>query len=367
MYVDQDPTSAAQVIFKRQRDRVAAGRDDARSAQVEMAPRSLAIRPVADPGGAAVPLRGLLLDRPRGRRSGSFSARDVTAEHVLLVHVGECMSLHPGVRKAILAGEIALESAEQLRRILLVEDDPADPLPSRSDVNWFELARVASTADFRHLVEYHLALWKEGEPSVKLSMWVSQKGCAAFRRAKAVLRAKQERSVTDGETLETLAQAWLDDHDPYRRDLQVREGDIDDTSRETADPFDPASRYVPARIHRSLLRRDGWRCAVPNCSWDGDLHNGHLTDHALGGPRTRENQVRICPMHNYMMLSKLLVVEGDGDDPEFPQMPGKKHLPWIYDQRDYAKFRAWLAKHALLVKPEDLERRHLRGPPAAET
>lgn len=51
--------------------------------------------------------------------------------------------------------------------------------------------------------------------------------------------------------------------------------------------------------HRDpIFDRDGWRCAVPACSSQRNLHDHHLLFRSRGGSNARDNRITVCAWHH---------------------------------------------------------------------
>jgi hypothetical protein len=70
------------------------------------------------------------------------------------------------------------------------------------------------------------------------------------------------------------------------------------------------SRYVPARVRRAVLARDGNQCTFVDgktghrCGERRFLELEHIEPHALGGPATAENLRIVCSAHNALLARR---------------------------------------------------------------
>jgi hypothetical protein len=55
---------------------------------------------------------------------------------------------------------------------------------------------------------------------------------------------------------------------------------------------------VQPRQRDPIFAREGWRCAVPACSAQRNLHDHHIVFRSRSGDRARDNRVAICAAHH---------------------------------------------------------------------
>lgn len=83
-------------------------------------------------------------------------------------------------------------------------------------------------------------------------------------------------------------------------------------------------RHVPADVGRTLIGRQGDRCAVPACDHDIWMHKAHIRPHREGGSREAGNLLYLCREHHLLFDHGLLQVSGTPDRPVFrPTQPAR--------------------------------------------
>jgi hypothetical protein len=79
---------------------------------------------------------------------------------------------------------------------------------------------------------------------------------------------------------------------------------------------------------RAIFERDGWRCAVPGCTSQRNLHEHHVTFRSLGGSDAPENRVTLCAFHHLRGVhTGLLRLRGSAPDGLRFDLPLESYLP----------------------------------------
>ncbi len=82
------------------------------------------------------------------------------------------------------------------------------------------------------------------------------------------------------------------------------------------------------RRGRAIFERDGWRCAVPGCTSQRNLHEHHVAFRSLGGGDAPENRVTLCAWHHLRGVhSGLLRIRGAAPDGLRFDLPLETYLP----------------------------------------
>jgi hypothetical protein len=226
-----------------------------------------------------------------------------------LVDLGKALEESPPLESRILCGRVSLHAASLVGQML------GDRSMLRPGDAWLLWAETEDARTLRRRIDRRREEVRLGEvPAVALTVFVSPRGRDDFARARTLASRKARRRLTEGETLEAVADHYLASFDPSRR----RPG----TRRSPHTSMVPG-RYVPASVRRTLGERNGDRCAIPLCGHEVFLENAHVVPHAHGGDREAENLVRLCRRHHRMFDEGSLRMLGPPDRPRFVACDGR--------------------------------------------
>jgi hypothetical protein len=169
--------------------------------------------------------------------------------------------------------------------------------------------------------EEHL---RDRRPVVPLSLYVTHEGLRDFHRARYVASRKAKKALSPGQTLECLADHYLDRFDPAR----VRPGPrrLPDTRLvmvHGAGALKGGFRSVPREVCRELFERQGHRCAVPFCGRGIFLEKAHVVAHSHGGGREADDLLGLCSYHHRLLDSGRMRMEGTAANPRFFDEEGR--------------------------------------------
>jgi len=231
------------------------------------------------------------------------------AEARRLTAVGLALERAPNIEELLLDGSLSLEAAAIVGRAL------SNAALLKAGDDWVGWATTSSVKELNKLLRRRMEEARMEQSPVTMTLFVTPKGREDFDRARTIASRKKRRLLTDGETLETVVDHYLDSFDPERKNARARRA---------GDTRDPASRgrYVPAAVRRAVGGRRGDRCAVPGCLNEIFLDYAHLRGHATGGDREAENLLRLCRIHHVQLDRGVLTFRGTAEAPVFVNMRG---------------------------------------------
>lgn len=226
----------------------------------------------------------------------------------MLAAVGRVVERSRKVEEKILSGELSLDAAAALARVF------DNPVLSREGDDWLALALRVSAKAFEFEVRKRIREVESGEPVSSFFAVLTCTGREKYERARRLASRKAQRLLSDGQTVEVLADHYLDSFDPERRQRGTRR------MPHTAGL---AGRHVPAEVSREVIARQGDRCAVPECDHDVFLDRAHIRPHRAGGSREADNLIYLCRQHHVLFDLGLLRIAGPPDAPVFsvPEPP----------------------------------------------
>src|SRR5574338_182735 len=190
----------------------------------------------------------------------------------------------PKLEKAVTTGELSVSQARRIAPVLTPSNastwiEKAKELPQR------ELEKaVASVNPNAKPVERMKPVSAE---QVKVTVTVSPKVAEMLRRIQDLESQRTQKAATLDETLEAMAEHYLERKDPVRK-------------AERAKPKDSfpqeSTRAIPAAIQHAVVRRDKNRCVECGASRWLEIH--HTKPLAEGGLTTPENLVTLCSAHH---------------------------------------------------------------------
>ncbi len=243
-----------------------------------------------------------------GERRG-LSARETRS----LLDLGRALVASPLLEAKVLAGLLSVESAAELGKVL---SDPSLLVPGD---DWISFAEGQTTREVVRAVRKRMEQVHRDVPLVEVTALLSPRGKDAFDRAREIASRSAERLLSEGETVEVLAEHYLDARDPLRKEPGTRR--LPDTAEI------PGKRYVPVAVRREVSGRSQDGCQVPCCGHRVWVHYAHRKAHAFGGDREARNLLRLCRGHHGMLDAGSLLAEGPSDAPRFYTRDGRKVGP----------------------------------------
>jgi len=243
-----------------------------------------------------------------GERRG-LSARETRS----LLDLGRALQVSPLLEGKVLAGLLSVESAAELGKVL---SDPSLLVPGD---DWISFAEGQTTREVVRAVRKRMEQVHRDVPLVEVTALLSPRGKDAFDRAREIASRSAERLLSEGETVEVLAEHYLDARDPLRKEPGTRR--LPDTAEI------PGKRYIPAVVRRAVSGRKQDGCQVPCCPNRVWVHYAHRRAHALGGDREAGNLLRLCRWHHGMLDDGKLRAEGPSDAPRFYTRDGREVGP----------------------------------------
>ena len=225
-----------------------------------------------------------------------------------LLDLGRALRLHPDLEREIRCGDVTVAAAACVSEVL------TQPAMVRPDDDWRGWARSDSLRTLRRRVRERREQVRIGnEPACAVTVFVRSDARDDFARAREIASSRAGRTLTHGETFETVVDHFLDSFDFAR----VMPG-----TRRAADTRSYRSRYVPMAVRREIFARQGFRCAVPFCDHSMFLEKSHLVAHASGGHREADNLILLCSVHHTFFDCGLIRMEGTACKPVFRDREG---------------------------------------------
>ena len=219
-----------------------------------------------------------------------------------LAAVGEALRLEPALEDRILDGKISLDAAAALLQVL------TRPELRRDGDEWLAWAEEGSTRELETRIRERAVEVESGEPASTLTATLTASAQLKFERARHVASRKKQQPLTEGQTIEVLADHYLDSFDPLRK--QPR-------SRRMPGTEGQPGRHVPAEVARQVHARNRGKCSVPGCDRHFFVQRAHLRAHRFGGSREADNLVELCWLHHMMLDYGRLLVAGTAERPLF--------------------------------------------------
>ena len=228
-----------------------------------------------------------------------------------LARTGMLLADRPELEEKLLSGEISFEAAGSLFEVVTIEGEDAEA--------WIDRASEEATPVLTARVEERLHERRLGSKPVRMSVLLSGDGKEVFDEARKILERRERRNLSEGEVVETTCREFADRERPKQTQ----------TRHQPPVPQVRVTRHLPAWVRDVVRKRDKDRCVVPGCNCTRNLHYSHITAFRHGGAPTPENIVLLCPLHNYMMESGFLRIEGDAYAPRFLAASGEpyRHKP----------------------------------------
>jgi hypothetical protein len=245
-------------------------------------------------------------------------------EGLQLEAVTTALEIEPRLAAAVASGRVSVPAAAALGRLL------GNPALLRPGDEWVRWAEEGSTRELLDRTRRRREESRAEGALHPLRAYLTPRGAVDFLRARELAIRREGRVLTEGETIERVADEYLDRMDPERQAFRpataarnrarpVSAGtkrDNADTppgaragvraearaerapATTVADPPRPRSRAIPADERRRVLRQAGDRCRVQGCDHAFFLDYCHRLPFRTGGPNTAENLLRFCTLHH---------------------------------------------------------------------
>ena len=220
-----------------------------------------------------------------GERHG-FSAREAR----LLAAVGKAVEVQPAFGEKLIEGKLTFDAVGVLGKIL---DCPvlaaAGPELAAAGADWIERAEQISARQLEREAAKALKEVAEGEPVSVLVATMTATGREKFERARVIACRKENKVMDEGETVEVLADHYLDSFDEER---------VTPGTRRLGDTSGTEIRTVPAEVRRAVRERSGGMCEYPLCENEIFLDLDHDKPHCRGGSQEADNLDDLCKKHH---------------------------------------------------------------------
>jgi hypothetical protein len=231
----------------------------------------------------------------------------------MLAAVGRALALRGGdVEEHILAGRLSLDAVAALSKIF------ENPKLVRDGDDWIAWARQWPARELDRQIRKRIREVETEEPSSVMTVVLTSSGRENFERARKLACRKENKLLSEGETVEVLSDHYLESFDPRRKAPRARR---------MADTVGRSGRHVPADVKREVVARQGDRCAVPGCDHEIFVNLAHIQPHRRGGSREAWNLHHLCREHNALYDAGRLKITGTADKPVFHMGGGEALEP----------------------------------------
>lgn len=226
-----------------------------------------------------------------------------------LLSLGRATEAKPEMKELVLEGRVSIESGSCAGKVL------AKPEMQRAGDDWLKWAAEDSPKEFRKRVAERVEEVRSGgEPALSRILTALDRAWEKFARARVIASRSARTTLSEGETLETISDFYLDRTDPMRK-----EG----AARRMPDTLGTPGRKMPAEELRKVLARNDDRCQYPGCTNRIWLENAHRIPHSRGGGREAADTLRFCKVHHRMFDAGLFRAIGPADNPTFLDREGR--------------------------------------------
>jgi hypothetical protein len=195
----------------------------------------------------------------------------------------------PELRVAIASGELTISKARKISSILT----------SENQAEWINAAKALSQKAIEHKVATAFPSQARSERSkyiskerLEIKLSISEALFKKIKRIQDLESKRQKCAVNWEETVEALANLYLEKKDPVRKAERVlvkKEKSVQQFSR-------IVSRTIPAHILHQVNTRDKGQCQIcGNTRWT-EVH--HKLEWSRGGKHNLENLVTLCSAHH---------------------------------------------------------------------
>ena len=231
----------------------------------------------------------------------------------MLAAVGRALALEgKDLEELILTGKLSLDAVAALSKIF------ANPKLVRDGDDWVRWAQQWPAIELERQIRKRIREVETGEPASLMTVVLTSTGRENFERARKLACRKENKLLSEGETVEVLSDHYLDSFDPARKTPRARR---------MALTVGRSGRHVPAEVKRAVVARQGDRCAVPGCDHEIFMNLAHIVPHHCGGSREAWNFHHLCREHNALYDAGQLKIGGTPDRPTFHRPDGRALEP----------------------------------------
>jgi 5-methylcytosine-specific restriction endonuclease McrA len=201
----------------------------------------------------------------------------------------------PELKAAVFQGELSVAAAKRIAAVITPENK----------TEWIEKAKELKQRELDQAISEVVPATKVTERVKAVAADIFEFRCpisksleAKLRRVKKVLAQKKQRNATMSETLDALADSFLEKHDPVRKAERVAKKII---PQQVSKPVGT----IPARVRHEVNRRDGGQCTYVHPEFGRcrsrqwlDLH--HVQPKSRGGLNETANLTTLCTAHHRM-------------------------------------------------------------------
>ena len=232
-----------------------------------------------------------------------------------LADLAEASEKRPEVVDALLQGEVTLSQAG------MVAEVDRRPELCRPGEDWLRFAREGTTSDLRRFLDRRKEQVRTGGKTTSLELFLTERGCIAFRRCRDLVSRSVGSTVTSGQAFETVCDDYLERHDPERKAAKFAGKDAETAAAAPRKGESAAPAWVEGRrralqewVKREVVRRFGDRCWVKGCQVRVHFQNAHLRPVRAGGANFPWELARLCYEHHKQFDAGLwfLVEKKDG-------------------------------------------------------
>lgn len=219
----------------------------------------------------------------------------------VLAQVGRVLRVTPPLRKAVESGEVDVERAGVVSRLL------DRPVASHGSTDWIAAARQHDKRRLKRLVNEQIESVEQQAPVLtEVSVHVTADSLDDFRRCRAIASDKAGHALSESATFRVVTKFYLAKNDPLRRKGAKRR--MPDTAELAK--AGQRGRAIPAEVRRAVLLRSEGKCEVRLCPHDKFLKLAHVSPHAEGGAREEFDLLNLCGRHHTMFDADKLVLVG---------------------------------------------------------
>jgi hypothetical protein len=201
----------------------------------------------------------------------------------------------PELKVAVSQGEVSVAAAKRIAAVINPENK----------TEWLEKAKELKQRDLDKAIAEVAPASKVTERVKPVASDLFEFRCpisnvleAKLRRVKEILSQKQQRSASMSETLEALADSFLEKHDPVKIADRA-------AKKKTPQQVSKPVGTIPARVRHEVNRRDRGQCTYVHPEFGRcrsrqwlDLH--HVQPKSRGGLNEATNLTTLCSAHHRM-------------------------------------------------------------------
>ncbi len=225
------------------------------------------------------------------------------------------------------AEDFVREGRVTLEKIVILREIYAHPECMRPGDDWLKEAQNTRARALRRRIRKRIEEVKQQKKVAHRDLCAPVETWDKFDRMRDLLSAQAKQRLTEGETLDRLADDGLDRHDPLRKAKRAKKRKSRGKKTAASDSAPPSRRRAastkqkrgartnaPAVLKHEVYRRAEGYCEYPGCRCRTGLQLAHVLPHAVGGPWHARNVVLLCPAHHTMFDAGRLVFLGYGPE-----------------------------------------------------